>query len=353
LDASIPIVDCACRRAPFSFGPERKRLLLEVRFDHTRAKVAALLKKAGRAVETAQNVISFELDASETEPVLEQIGAGVTAAERDAIRALIVDAAGTPSIGDYLHADSLTRITSRVKSNWLIESIARGETRSFFQPIFDARTGAIFAHEALLRVPKDGAYVGPGEAFSSSMDQDLSQYLDRVARETAIECAARAGIASKIFINFLPSAIYDPRTCLRTTVDALDKHGIAHDRIVFEVVESDRVHNPEHLRTIIDYYRAGGFQVALDDLGSGYSSFTLINQLHPDFVKLDMSLVQNVDRDPYKAVLAVRLVQAVKELGIKVIAEGIEREEELAWAKEQAIDYVQGYLLGRPLAESA
>lgn len=321
---------------------------MAIRFEHTRAKIGAALRKAAIAHQIDGDVISTVDSAGALESAIDLVRGVASSAEQDAIRAVVIDADRDPTPADYLRADSLTRLAARYKNQWLIEAIQHGDPTSFFQPIFEAKSDRVYAYEALLRVPHDGGYVGPGEAFRVAGDQDLSQYLDRVARETAIASASRAGIRENIFINFLPSAIYDPRTCLASTVAALESYGIESNRIVFEVVESDRIHDPAHLRTIVDYYREKGFRVALDDLGSGYSSFTLVNELHPDFVKLDMALVQDVDRDPYKSVLAARLIDAVRELGIRVIAEGIEREEELAWAREHGVDFVQGYLLGRP-----
>ncbi|MDE2482363.1 MAG: EAL domain-containing protein [bacterium] len=308
----------------------------------------ALLRDAGIAYEHTGELVSLELADASLREVLERIEVGLTSAECDAARAVLLDAGETPSLSDYLRADALTRVISMVRSRWLLDALGEQTPVSFFQPIFDVATGAIFAREALLRVERDGAYVGPGEAFRAASDHDMTQYLDRVARETAIASAARGGVRENIFVNFLPSAIYDPRTCLATTVRALAEHNIASDRIVFEVVESDRIHDPNHLSRIIDSYRAQGFRVALDDLGAGYSSFTLLNHLRPDFVKLDMELIRDVDRDPFKSVLASKLIDAATDLGIAIIAEGIEREEELAWVRERKVGYVQGYLLGRP-----
>ncbi len=339
---------CSCERLPERRPRAHVRLVISVRFDHTRMKLASLLRAVGIAFASEGEVLTIPIADDALEALLGEIERGLTSAELEAARALILDGDGAPSVSDYLRASELSRVISQVRSRWLLDTLSDEAPVSFFQPIFDARTGAVFAREALLRVRRDGLYVGPGEAFRAASDQDLTQYLDRVARETAIASAARAGFPENIFVNFLPSAIYDPRTCLATTVQALREHGIAHERVVFEVVESDRIHDPHHLSTIIDSYRAQGFRVALDDLGAGYSSFTLLHHLRPDFVKLDMALVQNVDRDAFKSVLAGKLIDAARDLGIAIVAEGIEREEELAWVRERGVDYVQGFLLGRP-----
>jgi EAL domain-containing protein (putative c-di-GMP-specific phosphodiesterase class I) len=108
------------------------------------------------------------------------------------------------------------------------------------------------------------------------------------------------------------------------------------------------VESVDHLLTILKYYRKGGFGVALDDLGAGYSSLNRMAELRPDFVKLDMKLIQGVHRDPVKAMIAERLLLLARDLGIQTIVEGVEDREELAWAQEHGADFVQGYLIARP-----
>ena len=95
-------------------------------------------------------------------------------------------------------------------------------------------------------------------------------------------------------------------------------------------------------------YRDAGFKVALDDLGSGFSSLNLLTMLCPDFIKLDMGLIRDVDSHPVKATIALKLLEAARELGIATIAEGVETLAEWAWVRDHGADYVQGYLFARP-----
>ena len=119
-------------------------------------------------------------------------------------------------------------------------------------------------------------------------------------------------------------------------------------QVVFEITESERLPAVKHLQRIVQFYREEGFQVALDDVGAGYSSLNVLVQLKPDFVKLDMGLVRDVDRDPAKAIVARKLIETVKELELATIAEGIERVEELEWVRERGADFAQGYFFARP-----
>ena len=132
------------------------------------------------------------------------------------------------------------------------------------------------------------------------------------------------------------------------TVRAIDELGIPHDNIVFEVAESEQPPDIKHLIKILRFYQEAGFLVALDDFGSGYSQLNLIHQLRPDFVKLDMHLIRNVDRDPYKAMITEKLLDITNHLHIQTVAEGVETLEELQWVRQQGATFVQGFLIARP-----
>lgn len=176
---------------------------------------------------------------------------------------------------------------------------------------------------------------------------------DLAARRTAILEAAARGIGTNLFVNFTPTSIYDPVFCLRSTVETVDAVGLPRENVVFEITESEDVGDPEHLSNIVRYYREQGFRIALDDLGSGYSSLNLAHRLRPDFVRLDMELTRDVDTDPYKAVIARKLLELAGGLGIRTIVEGVETAGELAWIQKEGAGFVQGQLIARPSAKPA
>jgi EAL domain-containing protein (putative c-di-GMP-specific phosphodiesterase class I) len=128
----------------------------------------------------------------------------------------------------------------------------------------------------------------------------------------------------------------------------VDEAGIPREKVVFEITETERTHDVLHFRGIIDQYRRFGFRIALDDVGSGYSSLNLLHQLRPDFLKLDMHLIRGVDRDPYKATIAQKILEIAQKLDIKSVAEGIETTEEMDWVRDHGADFVQGYLIAKP-----
>lgn len=191
--------------------------------------------------------------------------------------------------------------------------------------------------------------MAPFELFKMAKDSNMLFNLDRQARETNITNSFKHKIDSKIFINFTPTAIYDPEFCLRTTMEKIKEFDISPERIVFEVIESEDVLKIEHLNRILDYYRKEGFQVALDDLGSGYASLNRLFNLRPDYVKIDMDIVRDIHKDKVKQSIFIAIMDIAKNSGIKTIAEGIEVKEELDFVKQAGADLIQGYYYSKPL----
>lgn len=128
----------------------------------------------------------------------------------------------------------------------------------------------------------------------------------------------------------------------------VDELGLAREQVVFEITESERLPEAALLGDIARYYRDHGFGIALDDVGAGYSSLSALLALRPEYVKLDRSLVQRVHERPEQALVAGKLLEAAQGLGLAVVAEGIEGEGELDWVRARGVEFVQGYLFGRP-----
>lgn len=135
--------------------------------------------------------------------------------------------------------------------------------------------------------------------------------------------------------------------CLRTTELAASRAGVQLDQLVFEVTEGHKVHDVDHLERVFDYYRSRHCKVALDDLGSGYSSLNLLVRLRPDIVKLDKELVQGLPGAPSRAVVAA-VVDITHSYGGLVLAECVETLEQSDEALQLGVDLAQGWLYGRP-----
>jgi EAL domain-containing protein (putative c-di-GMP-specific phosphodiesterase class I) len=333
-------------------GPGTLHLWLPV--GHSRAKVAGYLRDAGRPFEHGgDGGLVIALGEQRAADVLLPMAGLLSRVETEDARCLFKPGTEPLATTDIPHVQSLRQFMQLSQSSWLLDMLRDERLTSHFQPIVDvADPTRAFGHEVLLRgIADDGSIVSPGRLFDVARECGMLFQLDLAARRAAIRAAIARSVTGNLFINFSPTAIYDPSHCLLSTISAIDEEGIAHDRVVFEVIEADRTIDVFHLRGILNYYRSAGFRVALDDIGSGYSSLNLLHQLRPDYIKLDIELIRGVDRDPYKALVAEKILEIAQRLGIETIAEGVERDEEYAWVKGRGANYAQGYFFGRPAAE--
>lgn len=217
-----------------------------------------------------------------------------------------------------------------------------------YQPIVDLRDQSIFAHEALVRGPN-------GEGALSVLGQvdDGNRYrFDQLCRVRAISTAAQLGMTEHLSINFLPNAVYRPELCIRSTLAAAREHNFPLDRLIFEAVEVEHVESNKHLMNILREYREFGFKTAIDDFGAGYSGLNLLADFQPDLIKLDMALIRDVHLDRVRQVIVRGVVNMCRELGVEVIAEGIELAEERDFLADCGIYLMQGFWFAKPAFKS-
>ncbi|MGM0844361.1 MAG: EAL domain-containing protein [Bacillota bacterium] len=245
-------------------------------------------------------------------------------------------------------ADLKRRMDKRDK----VEFIQNGKLVSFFQPIMDLQRDELYGYESLLRSGDMEKEISPGSLFKTANETGLHSLLDQRARETAIRCRKdhlQRGVKS--FINFLPSTIYNPEFCLQHTFSYVEKYEVDPADLVFEVVETEQIEDVEHLKKVFEVYRREGMKVALDDVGAGFSTLEMLSKLKPDYVKIDRSYIKDCDQNKGNQSFLKDVTRISRELGISVLAEGIERKEELQYCKSLGVDLGQGYYIGKPLKE--
>jgi EAL domain-containing protein (putative c-di-GMP-specific phosphodiesterase class I) len=248
--------------------------------------------------------------------------------------------------GEYLSAEDFL---NKMKYREMIQVIQKGEFASYLQPIIELENYELFAYESLLRSADPSQSLNPGELFKAASLTGFHSMLDQQARRTAIESrAAHIEKGVKSFINFLPSTIYNPEFCLKHTFNIVEKNGVKPEELVFEVVETEKIKDVNHLKSVFDVYKREGMEVALDDVGSGFATIEMLALLQPDYVKIDRSYISDCDKNIGKQQFLKGVIHTSRELGISVLAEGIERKEELAFCKEVGVKYAQGYLIGKP-----
>lgn len=353
--ATLPLLPSAgtakgCARCEQLPAPRFGAGILHLRFPiaHSLGKVRASLAASRWKWSGQEGRIDLELEEGEAALLADDLARVLTAPEaRDCI-ALFLERGQTLALDNALEAQSLWSWLGRARAGWLVDMIGAERLTSHFQPILDAQSGEIFAYEALLRGLDGEKTVPPVRLFEVANQAGMLFQLDLAARRSAIRNAAVHRLNAKIFINFTPSAIYDPVFCLKTTVKLIEQCDYRPEDIVFEVIESEKVDDSTHLRKILDFYRSSGFGVALDDLGSGFSGLNLLASLRPDYIKLDRELISGVDGDPYKSTIISKLLETAQNLGVRTVAEGIETREEWHWLRARGVDLMQGFLFARP-----
>ncbi|MCG2806640.1 MAG: EAL domain-containing protein, partial [Coriobacteriia bacterium] len=178
---------------------------------------------------------------------------------------------------------------------------------------------------------------------------DLVMRLERLCRKKAIEAGAKLPAGRLLFINIESEAVADPELREIMTTTLLAQSNITADRVVLEITERSAITDFCSFRSTLEYVRALGFQVAVDDAGAGYGSLQCLAEVHPEWLKIDLSLIRDVDTDEIRSQLVGSLASFAAKIGVGLIAEGIETRGELAKLRELGVRYGQGFLFTRPV----
>jgi len=217
-----------------------------------------------------------------------------------------------------------------------------------FQPIFRARTGELEGCEALLRLPPESGFSGPYEAFTTALRLGLASDLEVASTERVLLDAEPFVGHQLIFLNVLAPFVVDPRLGAPWLVEKVVAHGRAPSRVILELPEISRIADFREFARFLEPFRLQGFRVAIDDFGAGYTNLRMITDIAPDFVKLDRVFVEGVSSEPRKRVLVESVVSLCHRINCGVIAEGIEKPEDLETCLGAGVDLLQGFLLARP-----
>lgn len=220
--------------------------------------------------------------------------------------------------------------------------------KSVFQPIVDMRSGEVAAHEVLTRPLPGSGFQNADELFSAAEETGLNWEIEARARQMAMQAAGNWRPGTLLFMNSSPEVIANPRFAQHMLNDLRSIGKLTPTRIVLEITERCRDREFMTLPDSIEMLRESGFQIAIDDVGAGTSGLTRIMTLRPGWLKLDRELVDKIDQDKIRQHMVRFLVYFGRLSAIRVIGEGIERQEELDTLIELGVGYGQGYLLGRP-----
>lgn len=236
--------------------------------------------------------------------------------------------------------------------DWKLELddiIERKRIRSVFQPIVSLRDGDILGFEALSRIIGDSAIKNIEVLFEQAVLQGRIWELEKLCRAKSLSTLFETrSYKKKLFLNVNPLVMHDTKFRQGFTKEHLDTYHVFSEQVIIEITENSSVEESEAFQATVVHYKEQGYEIALDDVGSCYSGLNLICDIKPHFLKLDRKLVQNIHNDGMKRALIKSLVGLTDSLGMFLIAEGIEAEEELDALIEMGVHYGQGFLLGRP-----
>lgn len=225
-----------------------------------------------------------------------------------------------------------------------------GELRVFLQPIVELASGAVLGHEALIRGPEGSPWEAPSELFGAAARAGAAERLELACRRAIFSLKqGPARVDGLLFVNVNPHVSAGANGL---TEDG-DAWPVSPEEVLFELNEQQALVEHPKVRRFVESLRLHGHRIVLDDFGAGYANLNALLELEPHGLKLDRQLVFNGHADQRRRTILTLIKEVCDELGVVLIAEGIERRQELSLVRSLGIPYGQGFLLGRPRPAAA
>lgn len=235
-----------------------------------------------------------------------------------------------------------------MKDKEIIKGIIKNKSiYPVYQPIINLSDNSIYGYEALTRVKYDMDF-NIEKLFSMSEKYGMVWELEELCRKRALKNAINKPANTKLFLNVNPNVLLDKNFESGVTSKFIEKYMLQPDDIVFEITERTPIQSKNLYKKVLKHYTDQGYSVAIDDFGSAYAGLDRLCNIKPEFLKLDSSLVRNIEADEVKRILVKHMIQFCRETSIKVIAEGIETETEANLVKNLGADFVQGFFYAKP-----
>lgn len=225
--------------------------------------------------------------------------------------------------------------------------MANGAIRPLYQPIMDLLANQVLGWEGLSRGPSGTELESPVALFRCAEELGYLFELESICRSRIVE-NARLAPHQSLFLNVHPRTFADPNFRHGQTLDLIRTFGLRPEQIVFEITEHQAVQDYRLFNQTIHHYRGQGYKIAIDDTGAGHSGLVTLMEVKPDFVKVDMSLIRDIDVDETKQRIVSAILHVSDSFGATVIAEGIETEREHATLCQCGVQFGQGYRYGAP-----
>jgi len=237
---------------------------------------------------------------------------------------------------------------NRIKKEHFMDVLNNKLIETVFQPIVSLRDGSVYGYEALSRGPRNTDMYYPTVLFDCAEEYGKTWELEQLCRMKAIETVHCLNTRFRLFLNVNPRIIHDEKFKQGFTKEYLAQNGINPEDVIFEITERGVISNVSDFIDTIDNYKNQNYRIAIDDAGAGYSGLNMISDIHPHFIKLDMNLTRNIDKDATKQSLIKSFTEFASLTNTHLIAEGVETEQELLKLIEIGVQYGQGFFLQRP-----
>jgi EAL domain-containing protein (putative c-di-GMP-specific phosphodiesterase class I) len=254
------------------------------------------------------------------------------------------------SVAEMTHSDKRDTGERETWRRQLHQIIQTRQLSAVFQPILDLHQAKVIGVEGLIRGPTSSKLHAPHELFGLARACGMVAKVEQLARHIILKAFAEQASPGKIFVNASPDILVQHVLPADRALTFIAQLGLRPDQIIIEITENIPTVDYQRLREATQHYRRMGFQIAIDDLGEGFSGLRLWSEIRPDYIKVDQYFIHNIHLDPIKLQF-VRSLQAIAvKTGARVIAEGIESPAELAAIHRLGIAYGQGYWIARPSA---
>lgn len=234
-----------------------------------------------------------------------------------------------------------------VKNQIILNAIENKSLIPYFQPIMSLTDNSVSVHELLMRIPVNGRIMPAAEFIDDAEAMGVMHRMDLMLMEKAFAEIRKAGYEGFLFINLSPKSLMMEEFAVQILGLTL-KYGIDKSKIVFEITERETVKNISLLAHFIMKLKNEGFMFAIDDFGSGFSSFHYIKNFPIDFIKIEGDFIRNILSDDVDKAFVKSALTLAEELNIRTVAEYVENGEVLSSLKELGVDYAQGYFIDKP-----
>ncbi len=290
-------------------------------------------------------VVSYPADGKDKMELLAAMDAVLYQAKNQGKNQVVTTASGQDSV--------LRNIFQQ--GDFLRRALREDRLEAYLQPVVDVRSGDVFAYEVLARIRHEGAVIEAEQFIQVAEDLGIIRELDKRMFQQGLQHINRMQEKhqqAKLFFN-LSAATFGDTKWMLSIPDQLAQSGILCDRVVLEITEREALPHLNQVRGVIDELRHKGIAFALDDFGSGFSSFIYLKYLAVDYVKIEGSFVRQMAVDERDRIMVTHIHQVAKEFGLKTVAEFVEDEETAKILAEIGVDYAQGFYYGHPTAATA